>query len=236
MNARDTVIVGARGSGLKALQIVEDRIDDGDSSLNLIGFVDDDPALAGTDFHDYPVIGGTEALVERAGRSEIDVICAVGDPVARHYIVTRLTGTRARFPNAFHPSAQISRRAVLGRGNLMSQNVVLQAGVRMGDFNAMNMAAVFGPLAEVGSFCTINAHVMLASESVAEDFCYVGMGAKVDARLRLGRGTRVGANAFVTKPTEPWTTVFGLPAKVIRPRNDPFAEPPEPAALDARRA
>lgn len=230
MSARDTVVVGARGSGLKALQILEDRQDDGDRTFHLIGFVDDDPALRGSDFYDYPVIGTVADLVARAQRHEIDVVCAVGDPVARHYIVSQLADTRACFPNAIHPSAQVSRRAGIGRGNLFSQNVVLQAGVTMGDFNAVNMGAVFGPLATVGSYCTINAQVMLASGSAAGDFCYVGMGAKVDARLALGRGTRVGANAFVTKPTEPWTTVFGLPAKVIRRRLDPFAEP------DVRRA
>ena len=81
------------------------------------------------------------------------------------------------------------------------------------------MAAVFGPLAEVRSYCTINAHVMLASGAVAEDFCYIGMGAKVNYRLTLGQGTKVGANAFVTKPTEPWTTVLGcLPKSSGAPR------------------
>ena len=220
----DTVIVGARGAGLKALQILEDRIDDGDS-INIIGFVDDDPDLAGEAFYDYPVLGDSSWLFDRAGAQSIAVICAIGDPLARHKVIGRLAGTRAEFPNAIHPSAQISGRAEVGHGNLMSQNVVLQAGVHIGDFNAFNMAAVFGPLAEVRSYCTINAHVMLASGAVTEDFCYIGMGAKVNYRLTLGRGTKVGANAFVTKPTDPWTTVFGLPAKVIKRASNPFAVP-----------
>lgn len=219
----DTVIVGARGAGLKALQILEDRIDDGDGEFKIIGFVDDDPDLAGQAFYDYPVLGDSSWLVDRATNRSLAVVCAIGDPIARHKAMGRLAGTRAEFPNAIHPSVQISRRAEIGRGNLMSQNVVLQAGVRIGDFNAFNMAAVFGPLAEVRSYCTINAQVMLASGAIAEDFCYVGMGAKVNYRLTLGKGTKVGANAFVTKPTDPWTTVFGLPAKVIRRATDPFA-------------
>ncbi len=224
MTARDTVIVGARGAGLKALQILEDRIDDGDDKINIIGFIDDDPALAGVAFYDHPVLGDTTWLIDRARTQPLAVICAIGDPIVRHKVIARLSGTHAEFPNAIHPSAQISRRATVGQGNLMSQNVVLQAGVQIGDFNAFNMAAVFGPLAEVRSYCTINAHVMLASGAVAEDFCYIGMGAKVNYRLTLGQGTKVGANAFVTKPTEPWTTVFGLPAKVIRRASDPFAD------------
>jgi sugar O-acyltransferase (sialic acid O-acetyltransferase NeuD family) len=220
----DTVIVGARGSGLKALQILEDRIDDGDRSLNIIGFVDDDPGLVGEAFYDYPVLGDGAWLAARAAAQSIAVVCAIGDPLARHKAIGRLSGTDAAFPNAIHPSAQVSRRAVVGHGNLMSQNVVLQAGVRVGDFNAFNMAAVFGPLAEVRSYCTINSQVMLASGTIADDYCYVGMGAKVNYRLHLGRGTKVGANAFVTKSTDPWTTVFGLPAKVIRRGSDPFAD------------
>ena len=220
----DTIIVGARGAGLKALQILEDRIDDGDRNLNIIGFVDDDPELADEVFSDYPVLGDAAWLVARAGAQPLAVVCAIGDPVARRKAIARMSGMKVEFPNAIHPSAQVSRRAVVGHGNLMSQNVVLQAGVRVGNFNAFNMAAVLGPLAEVRSYCTINAHVMLASGTIAEDYCYVGMGAKVNYRLALARGTKVGANAFVTKSTAPWTTVFGLPAKVIRRGSDPFDE------------
>ncbi len=220
----DVVIVGARGVGLKVLQILDDLKDGGDKSFNLLGFIDDNETLHGSEFFDQPVLGGVDVLAQR-GPGPLAAVCPIGDPVNRRRMIDRLVAVRGdlEFPNAIHPSAQVSRRAELGRGNILSQNVVLQAGVHVGDFNLFNMAAVAGPMAEIGNFCTINGHVMVASEAHVGDYCYIGMGAQIMQRLVLAPGSTVGANAFVHGNTQSWTTVFGSPAKVIKRRKDPFA-------------
>jgi serine acetyltransferase/thymidylate kinase len=50
-----------------------------------------------------------------------------------------------------------------------------------------------------------------------EDDVYVGAGAKVLGRVRLGRGAIVGANAVVTKDVPPYCTVVGANRIVRRP-------------------
>ena len=216
----DVVVIGAAGSGLKVLEILEAQAAAGDRTFRLVGFLDDDRALQGTSFFDYPVLGPTSRIGELAGGGRAGAICAIGDPVVRWRIVAA-AGDTVVFPNVLHPTASVSPRASLGVGNVLSQHVVLQAGVEVGNFNSFNVAAVMGPVAKVHDFCTVNAQAMIASGAEAEDFAYIGMGAKIKQRTRVAKGTRVGANAFVSRPTAPWTTVFGVPARKIAERDDP---------------
>ena len=217
----EVIVAGAGGSGLKVVQILEDRHAQGDSNLKLVGFIDDDPNLWETDFFGYPVFGDPSVLPKVMKGKHIGAICPIGDPVNRRRMIDRLRVYDVEFPCAIHPSAQISSRAKVGYGNVFSQNVVIQAGVSIGNFNTFNIGAIMGPLATVHNFCTVNAVVMIASESVVNDFCYIGMGAKILQRNVLATGTIVGANAFVNKASEPWSTVVGLPARVVKRKENP---------------
>lgn len=216
------LIAGARGAGLKVLEILERRERSGDESLSLLGFLDDNEDVWETEYYGYPVFGGPDVLPKLRSGQKTGVICSIGSPVNRCRMVERLRALGAVFPNAIHPSASVSRRAVLGEGNILSQNVVVQPGVRIGSFNSFNISAVLGPLCEVTDFCTVNAMVMVASEAKVAPYCYLGMGAKILQRVELAPGTTVGANAFVNRSSEPWSTVVGLPGKTVKVGVDPF--------------
>jgi maltose O-acetyltransferase len=51
-----------------------------------------------------------------------------------------------------------------------------------------------------------------------QDDCWIGAGAIVLAGVCLGHGTVVAAGAVVTKSTEPFSIVAGVPAKIIGSR------------------
>jgi serine O-acetyltransferase len=57
---------------------------------------------------------------------------------------------------------------------------------------------------------------------------FIGAGAKVLGELTVGDGARIGANAVVVHDVPPYSTVVGIPARVVRVRQ-PQAGPP-PAA------
>jgi serine O-acetyltransferase len=46
----------------------------------------------------------------------------------------------------------------------------------------------------------------------------VGSGAKLLGPMRIGDGASIGANAVVTRDVPPMTTVVGIPAAEIRPK------------------
>ena len=207
--AMQIVIAGASGSGLKVLEILDALRELDPCGYELAVWVDHNPAMV--TFEGHPV-SPTFAVV--LGVVDPAVVCAIGDPANRRVMINQAKRAGVtNFPNLIHPSAQVSRRATLGIGNVIAQNVVIQPGCKVGDFNTFNVGAVMGPLAQVGNFCTVNGQTCLASESVLEDGCYVGMGAKVMQRLRIPAGVTIGAQAFVNKAPEPKTTVMGVPAR-----------------------
>jgi len=55
---------------------------------------------------------------------------------------------------------------------------------------------------------------------VIEDDVWIGAGAVIMPGITLRRGTVVGANAVVTKDTEPYSVVAGAPARKIRSRDE----------------
>jgi len=58
--------------------------------------------------------------------------------------------------------------------------------------------------------------ITLASKVVVGDHVDLGAGAKILGPLTIESGSRVGANAVVTKNVEKGTTVVGIPAKVVQ--------------------
>jgi UDP-perosamine 4-acetyltransferase len=49
------------------------------------------------------------------------------------------------------------------------------------------------------------------------DFAFIGAGATVLPRLKIGRGAVIGAGAVVTKDVPAGSTVAGNPARQLRP-------------------
>ncbi len=56
-----------------------------------------------------------------------------------------------------------------------------------------------------------------ASPTLGNDV-FVGAGAKIIGAVSIGDGARIGANAVVVKDVPPYTTVVGIPARVVRVR------------------
>ncbi|MBK4730539.1 gamma carbonic anhydrase family protein [Oxynema sp. CENA135] len=59
-------------------------------------------------------------------------------------------------------------------------------------------------------------HRAVIHSAYIEQGCTIGMGAIVLNRVRVGRGSIVGAGAIVTKDVPPFSLVVGVPAKRVR--------------------
>ena len=75
--------------------------------------------------------------------------------------------------------------------------------------------------AQVGKCCRILVGVVIGqandkdSVPVIGDYCYIGSGAKIIGKVKIGDYVNIGANAVVTKDVPDRVTVAGVPAKVI---------------------
>ena len=104
-----------------------------------------------------------------------------------------------------HPGAKIGRRLFIDHG----------------------MGVVFGETVEIGNDVLIYQGVTLGGTSLKkekrhptlEDHVMVSAGASVIGPVRIGEGSRIGAGAVVVSSAPPWSTIVGIPGKVIEGDN-----------------
>jgi serine O-acetyltransferase len=118
-------------------------------------------------------------------------------------LLGRLVSELARFITGIeiHPGATIGRRFFIDHG----------------------MGVVVGETAEIGDDVLIYQGVTLGGTSLKkekrhptiEDHVMISAGAAVIGPVRIGRGSRIGAGAVVVSSAPPYSTIVGIPGKVI---------------------
>jgi serine O-acetyltransferase len=104
-------------------------------------------------------------------------------------------------------------------GIYISPDCTIGPGLYIGHFGGI----IVHPDVVIGRDCNLSQGVTLGLARRGDqwgvptlgDRVYVAPGAKVIGPIHLASGTVVGANAVVTKDTEPDAVVVGVPAKVI---------------------
>src|SRR5580693_6411683 len=106
-----------------------------------------------------------------------------------------------------HPGATIGRRLFIDHG----------------------MGVVIGETAEIGDDVLIYQGVTLGGTSLKkekrhptiEDQVMISAGAAIIGPVRIGRGSRIGAGAVVVSSAPPYSTIVGIPGKVIEGESTP---------------
>jgi len=92
-------------------------------------------------------------------------------------------------------------RLIIGSGVMIAPNVVIRAanhGIDRGS--------------------PIKSQPSIGGEIVIEDDVWIGANAVITSNVRVAKGTVVGAGAVVTRSTEPYSIVAGVPARKIGER------------------
>src|SRR5579863_5640193 len=130
------------------------------------------------------------------------------------FLLARWLSEIARFITGIeiHPAAKIGRRLFIDHG----------------------MGVVIGETAEVGDDVLLYQGVTLGGTSfkkekrhpTIEDHVMISAGAAVIGPVTIGRGSRIGAGAVVVSSAPPYSTIVGIPGKIVegeRARGD-FAD------------
>ena len=124
------------------------------------------------------------------------------------------------------PTGQVIGDVVIGDQSSIWYSTVLRADsmpIRIGSRTSVQDGSVIHVTSEqcgttVGDDCTVG-HAVVLHGCTVEDFCLIGIGARILDGARIGRGSLVGAGALVTPGTDipPGSLVLGMPARVVRP-------------------
>jgi sugar O-acyltransferase (sialic acid O-acetyltransferase NeuD family) len=203
------VIIGAGGHG----QVVADcllRAREAGGTAEPIGFVDDDPTLAGQARLRLPVLGSRNDLSTMPHDS---VVVAIGQNARRAAVFASLRAQGEEFVNAVHPSAVIAPDVELGSGIMICANVVLNPGAIIGNDVILNTACTIDHHRRIGAHSHIAPGVHLGGDIVIGKGALIGIGATVVPQCQIGEWATVGAGGCVTESVEAGATVVGVPAR-----------------------
>lgn len=210
---RNIAIMGAGGAGRTVADIIRHRAAFGDN-ISTVGFIDEDPALAGLVLSGLPVLGDFSWFNTPARRS-ILVVCAVGAPVSCRKLALRAIKIGLSFAEVISPLAYVSPTATLGQGVTLFPYTVVSDSARLGDHSMMGVGSSVGHDSVMGACSILNPGARLAGNVTLGEGCNIGMGAVVIQGRTIGAWTTVGAGAAVVRDLPANVTAVGIPAKPI---------------------
>lgn len=208
---KDIVIIGAGGFGREVAWLVED-INKKSREWNLIGFIDDNKAIQGTEVNGYKVVGNIEWLNEQ----ELYVVNAVGDPIVKQKIMERLSGSKNKYPVLIHPSVIYSDQVSFGEGSIICAGNIITVNINIGRHVIINLDCTIGHDAVIGDYSTVLPSVNLSGLVKIDQCVSIGTGSAIIQGVSIGENTIIGAGAVVVKDLPANCTAVGAPAKPIK--------------------
>jgi serine O-acetyltransferase len=162
------------------------------------------------------------------------------DPAARNVLEVLLCypGLHALFVHRFAHRLWRSGWLTLGRfvshlGRFLT-GIEIHPGARIGPglFIDHGMGVVIGETTEIGVNCTLYQGVTLGGTSLKKEkrhptlgnHIVVGAGAKILGAITIGDHSRVGAGSVVVIEVPPYTTVVGIPGRVVQRSGEKIVE------------
>lgn len=129
------------------------------------------------------------------------------------------------------PGAIIRDRVTIEDQAVIMMGAVINIGAHIGKESMIDMNAVLGARAYVGTRCHVGAGSVLAgvleppsaTPVIIEDDVMIGANCVILEGVKVGKGAVVAAGSVVTTDVPPGAVVAGIPAKVIKMKDDKTA-------------
>ena len=215
-------LVGAGGFGRECLPLVRRAaaaLEATGGSVS-VSFVEEDPHAASV--NGIEVIS-FEAFCSTPGKRLFNV--AIADSVVRERIAAVAVSRGAEPLSLSGASTIIGDASSIADGAILSEQTMVTANASVGRFFHGNIYSYVAHDCVIGDFVTFAPSVKCNGRVHIDDHAYIGTGAMFregspDAPLRIGRGAMVGMGAVVLNDVPPFAVVAGIPAKVIKMRDE----------------
>lgn len=218
---RELLIIGAGGFGAvaarMALSMNMAAINHAAApSWDVVGYADDDAAKRGTR-HAEHVVHGTIEEAERIFRGRpLWFFCAIGDNSARARMARRAEEFGWKPATLVHPSAILDSTVKIGPGTCVGPASVISFNTKIGTHVLIDTHVSVGHDSELMDFCEVFSGARINGNCYVSEYALVGCNATVLPGTVVGCRAVVGANSLAQGLVEPDTTVFGIPARIIR--------------------
>ena len=214
--AKDIVVLGAAATSHSIMDALESA-NQLQPTWNILGFVDDNPALHGTEVYGYGVLGGSELVwkPEFRGVSVVIGVANEGQLLVRKTIAERLGLPPERYPVIAHPAASVSPKARLGPGCVILFGTRCSGGASLGSHVVVLEGSCIGHDCEIASYATVCCHATVGAYVRMGEGAFISTAAHLRVGVTVGAESKVGMGSVVLRNVPAGKTVFGNPAAVL---------------------
>lgn len=187
------------------------------SGRTVAGCYDENPALLGSEpVPGVPVLGGSAAMVPGwwEGRK---VVIAIGENRTRRRLASLWD---VEYGIALAPSAVVGRGVAIGPGAMILPSATVNIDSMLGSHAILNTSCSVDHDCRVGDFAHVAPGCVLGGSVVVGEGSFLGIGVRVIPGVRIGRWSVIGAGSVVTKDVPDNCTAVGVPARVIKTREE----------------
>lgn len=209
---KNLIIIGARGYGREVYNLAI-QCEGYNKEYIIKGYLDDkSDALVG--FENYPEIISN---VENYEIQEDDVFtCALGSVKWKKYYVDMIMSKGGLFINLIHPTSIFNSNVKVGSGLIVFMYSNISNDCIIEDFVTIQGFVGIGHDSRIGKWSHINAYSFMGGYAILEEEVCLNTRATVLPSIIVHKGAIVGAASLVIRNVKANTTVFGIPATVLK--------------------
>lgn len=188
-----------------------------ESGVEIVGFIDDDPTLCGTEVMGIPVIGNFDCLKQNSFKERIkNVYCPIGDNAIREQYLSESKDLGYHIPSFFHRSVDIGPDVQMGEANYVLAGSVIMPHTITSDYLMVSMGTTIGHHVTIEKSVFISSGVRIGANLSIKEYAYIGIGATVMSNIgEIGEEALIGAGSVIIRNVEAKTTVVGNPGRVL---------------------
>jgi sugar O-acyltransferase (sialic acid O-acetyltransferase NeuD family) len=188
-------------------------------NLKVKGFIDNNADKLPKKINGITVLGTDDWVFSQ--KQKPNLVLGIGHPHIKRKIFEKFQG-KAIFPNVIDTDC-LSGSMVnipIDSGIIITPGNVLTCNISIGMFTLINLHCTVGHDCEIGDFATLSPGVNMSGYTKVGEGSYLGTGCSTLEGVSIGKWSVVGGNAFVNKNLPDNITAVGIPAKVIKDREE----------------
>ena len=172
----------------------------------VVGHIDDEK------FGDPMVI---DRIIDHSPLLDVEYITCFGNGAVRRKVRIQLEARGAKMGVIVAPGIIYATSPYSAKNSLFLGISSISNNVTLGNDILVQSMAVIGHDVEIADGVTISSHAFVGGGAKLGRCCTIHPHAVVLPHVEIGEGAVVGAGSVVIRDVEPYTTVFGTPAKMI---------------------
>lgn len=210
---KDIAVIGSGGFSKQVIEIIE-QINVRKKEYNLIGIIDDNNDLIGSEVLGYEVIGDTNYLDKLSQETQVHGVIAIAKAKVRNAIAKKLE--KVNWVNLIHPKAIVSNYVDMGVGNIICGGVVINPDLKLGNHCHINIGTTLGHDVTMYNYVTVMPGSRISGNVTLKDNTTVGTGSTIIQGLTIEEDVVLGAGSVTVRDTKPNKLYIGVPAKDIK--------------------